>query len=176
MHFSSVVASRHLVTDASFTINLVRGMTRLRQLCWVPIENGAKKAYAFKGPGNGTYTAANDHYTWMVTIGSRKWPERPCTGVAQTFRSLRQACGAFYGTDDLALTPLTYNADHFISGVDLEKAGNHGATHTGQSTKNGDIVQLSVQNSPLTSGGSVIVFMVFDGLLSIRDGTVDVFE
>ena len=74
------------------------------------------------------------------------------------------------------MTPYTYNSNQFISAVDLEKAGNHGASHTGQSTKNGDIVQLSVQNSPLSNGDSVIVFMVYDGLLSIRDGTVDVFE
>ena len=74
------------------------------------------------------------------------------------------------------MTPYTYHSNQFISAVDLEKAGNHGATHTGQSTKNGDIVQLSVQNSPLSNGDSVIVFMVYDGLLSIRDGTVDVFE
>ena len=58
----------------------------------------------------------------------------------------------------------------------LEKAGKHGAPHTGQSTKNGDIVQLSVQNSPLTNGGKVIVFMVYNGLVSIRGGTVYVFE
>ena len=48
MHYSSVVASRHLVTEASFDINLVRGMTRLRQLYWVFLENGAKNAYAFQ--------------------------------------------------------------------------------------------------------------------------------
>ena len=88
LHYSSVVASRHLVTEASFDINLVRGMTRLRQLYWCFIENGAKKAFTSKGPGNGTFTAMNDNYTWQVTIGSRKWPERACTGVAHTFRSL----------------------------------------------------------------------------------------
>ena len=148
----------------------------MRQIYWVSIENGAKKSHTFKGPGDDEFKLATDNYTWQVTIGSRKWPERPCQGVAQTFRSLRQACGAFYGTDDLAMTPYTYNSNQFISAVDLEKAGNNGATHTGQSTKSGDIVQLSVQNSPLSNGDSVIVFMVYDGLLSIRDGTVDVFE
>ena len=31
LHYSSVVASRHLVTGSNFTISLVRGFTRLKQ-------------------------------------------------------------------------------------------------------------------------------------------------
>ena len=60
--------------------------------------------------------------------------------------------------------------------MDLEKAGHQGASHSGLSTKNGDIVQLSVQNSPLSTGDSVLVYLVYDGVMSIKDGSVDVFE
>ena len=50
LHYSSVVASRFLVTDSSFDLNMVRGYTRLRQIYWVSIQNGAKKTG--KGRGN----------------------------------------------------------------------------------------------------------------------------
>ena len=33
LHFTSVVASRHLVNGSNFTISLVRGFTRLKQAC-----------------------------------------------------------------------------------------------------------------------------------------------
>ena len=35
-----------------------------------------KRARDFKGPGNTNYELAADNYQWMVTIGSRKFPER----------------------------------------------------------------------------------------------------
>ena len=39
IHYSSVVSSRHLLTGPSFTVNLVRGFTRLRQIYWCFIES-----------------------------------------------------------------------------------------------------------------------------------------
>ena len=66
----------------------------------------------------------------------------------------------------------------FIQGLDLEKCGAHGATHSGISTKDGSIVQLEVKNSPCDAAGTdfVIIHLVYDGLINIRDGSVDVFE
>ena len=43
-------------------------------------------------------------------------------------------------------------------------------------TKDGSIVQLAVNSAPLPSGGQVLIRLVYDGLLSIRDGSCDVFE
>ena len=118
----------------------------------------------------------------MVTVGSRKFPGRPSEGVSEAFMRLRQASATFYGQDDMSITPAAYMSDgtgsSFIQGLDLEKCGAHGATHTGISTKDGSIVQLEVKNSPCDAAGTdfVIIHMVYDGLLSIRDGSVDVFE
>ena len=64
----------------------------------------------------------------------------------------------------------------FIQGLDLQKCGAHGATHSGISTKDGSIVQLEVNNSGLAAGDTVMIFLVYDGLLSIRDGHCEVFE
>ena len=76
LHYSSVVASRFLVTDSSFDLNMVRGYTRLRQIYWVFIESGAKQSHTFKGPGGDDFKLATDSYTWQVTIGSRRFSHK----------------------------------------------------------------------------------------------------
>ena len=95
---------------------------------------------------------------------------------AQTFMRLKQAAGVFYGADDLSLSVAGYTSNQFILGLDLEKAGNLGATHSGISTKDGSIVQLEVNNSGLSAGDTVMIFLVYDGRLSIKDGHCEVFE
>ena len=95
IHYSSVVSSRHLVSGSSFTINLARGFTRLRQIymCFVETsDNTKKKARDFKSPVGQVFATASDAFSWMVTIGSRKWPGRHCAGVAQTFVRLKASC------------------------------------------------------------------------------------
>ena len=42
LHYVSVVTTRHIAPGPSFTINLVRGFTRLRQIFWTYVSaNGA---------------------------------------------------------------------------------------------------------------------------------------
>ena len=134
-----------------------------------------------KGPGNTAYVHASDNYSWMVTIGSRKFPERPAEGVSEAFLRLRQAAATYYGQDDMSISPSSYMAEsggHFINGLDLEKCGAHNVSHTGISTKDGSIVQLELKNAPVSSNGTdmCIIHMVYDGLLQLKDGSADVFE
>ena len=106
IHYSSVVSSRHLLSGPSFTINLVRGFTRLRQIyaCFIQTSDATKKkAKDFKSPVGQDFIVAQDGFSWQTTIGSRRFPERHCTGVAETFMRLRQASACFYGTDDISL-------------------------------------------------------------------------
>ena len=135
-----------------------------------------KKARDFKSPVTADFVTTGDNFSTMLTIGSRKWPERACTGVAESFMRLRQASASFYGTDDMSLSVVGYVNNQFIYGLDLEKTGNLGASHSGISTKDGSIVQIEVNNSGLQAGDTVMLFLVYDGLLSIRDGHCEVFE
>ena len=89
---------------------------------------------------------------------------------------LRQAAACFYGTDDVSLSVGGYTSNQFILGLDLEKAGHLGASHSGLSTNDGSIVQLEVNNSGLQAGDTVMIFLVYDGLLSSKDGHCEVFE
>ena len=60
---------------------------------------------------------------------------------------------------------------------DLEKVGHQGASHSGLSTKNGDIMTISVLNSGLgTSGDYALIYMIYENLFALRDGSVDVYD
>ena len=108
LHYSSVVASRHLVTGSNLTIPLVRGLTRLKQCFVVFVKSGTKKTKAFHSPCNGTYNTDVDEFTRQLNIGSRKWPERPSSGIAESWMRLRQAAGSFYGSSGHSIS----SADH----------------------------------------------------------------
>ena len=174
-----MVSSRHLLSGSTFSVNLVRGFTRLRQLyfCFIQTSDSTKKkARDFTSPIGADFKNSTDGFSWQVTIGSRKFPERACTGVAETFMRLRQASTCFYGTDDISVSVPGYVSNQFMGALDLEKVGNLGASHSGISTKDGSIVQLDVQNSGMQTGDTLMIFLVYDGLLSIKDGHCEVFE
>ena len=131
VQYTSVYSSRHLVPGPSFTINLVRGFTRLRQIFWTYQTTTSKESRDFVGPGNTAYANANDRYSWMITIGSRKFPERNSEGVSEAFLRFRQAAATFYGDSAMAISPTTYMKSgagaSFIQGLDLENriSGQH---------------------------------------------------
>ena len=112
----------------------------------------------------------------MITIGSRKFPERPTEGVQKHLLRLRQVAATFYGQDDMSITPSSYIAEsggHFCNGCDMERRGAHNVSHTGISTKDGSIVQLELKNPAVSANGTdmCIIHMVYDGLLQLTDGT-----
>ena len=58
----------------------------------------------------------------------------------------------------------------------LQKKVDRMASHSGYSTKDGSIVQLTIENVGLSAGDACLIFQVYDGLLSIQDGTCSVFK
>ena len=87
----------------------------------------------------------------------------------------RQAAGTFYGTGSHSIMPSQYRTDLYILGCNLEKVADQ-ASHSGISTNDGSIVQLSVKDSGLVSGDARTSFQVHDNLMSTKDGNVNVFE
>ena len=122
------------------------------------------------------FTVDSDAYNWQITIGSKRWPERHCQGVAESFMRLRQASASFDGTDNLSVGVAGYTSNQFIGALDMERVGHQGATHSGISTKDGSIVQLEINNSGMQAGDTLMILLVYDGLLSINDGACEVFE
>ena len=90
---------------------------------------------------------------------------------------LRQASATFYGTDDMSVGVAGYTSNQVIGGLDLERVGKLGAIHSGIiKKKDGSIVQLEVNNSGMQAGDTLMIFLLYDGLLSIKDGHCEVFE
>ena len=172
LHYSSVVASRHLVTGSNFTISLVRGFTRLKQCFIVFVRAGQKKTKTFHSPFNGTYNTDVDDFTWQIQIGNRKWPERPCRGIGESWNRLRQAAGSFYGNSDPSIPSDDYANGCYILGTSFKKVDNM-ASHSGYNTKDRSIVQLAIENSGVSA---CIIYQVFGGLLQIQDGSCSVCE
>ena len=88
---------------------------------------------------------------------------------------LRQAAGSFYGSSDHSISPTDYAGACYILGNNFEKVDSM-ASHSGHSTKDGSIVQLTIENSGLAAGDACLIYQVYDGLLSIQDGSCSVFE
>ena len=87
----------------------------------------------------------------------------------------RQAAGSFYGSSDHAISGTQYATNTFVLGCNLEKVDTQ-ASHSGFSTKDGSIVQLSVQNSGLQASDHCFIFQVYDSLMEVRDGSCSVYE
>ena len=99
------------------------------------------------------------------------------SSVAEQWLRLREAAGVFYGESDVAILPTDFVNRKAIFAFDLEKVGHQGASHSGLSTKNGDILTLDVKNSGLGSSGDyALVHLVFENLYALRDSSVDVYD
>ena len=88
----------------------------------------------------------------------------------------RQSAATFDGTDDMYMGVAGYTSNQFIGALDLERVGHLGASHSGNRTKDGSVVQSEIINSGMQAGDTMMIFLVYDGLLSIKDGHCEVFE
>ena len=131
-------------------------------------KNGDKKTKTFHSPFGGTYNTDQDDFTWQISIGSHRWPQRPCRGIAESFMRLRQAAGSFYGSSDHSISPADYANGCYILGNNFEKVDSM-ASHSGISTKDGSSVQLNIENSGMSAGDACIIYQVYDGLLSMNN-------
>ena len=176
--FQSLVVTKHILTQPTFTLNLVRGFTRLKQVYVTFHKNGDKPVRDFHHPvGNNALSTANDTLQYQLQSGSRKWPERPVESVPETFLRFRQASGVFYGSDDIAISPADFHNKKAVYAIDLEKTGNQ-SLYSGYSTKDGSIVTLDFKNTGMgnAAGEYALIYLCYDGIVSLRDGTVDVLE
>ena len=128
----------------------------MKQCVIVCVEHGQKKTRNLFSPFNGTYNTDVDDFTWQLQIGSRKWPERPCKGIAESFMRLRQVAGSFYGSSDHSILASDYAGQTYILGNNFEKFDSM-ASHSGNSTKDGSIVQLAIENSGLSAGDACLI-------------------
>jgi hypothetical protein len=82
-----------------------------------------------------------------------------------------------YGESEISILPTDFINRKAVVAWDLEKVGSQGASHSGLSTRNGDIMTIDVKNSGLgASGDYALVHLVYENLFALRDGSVDVYD
>ena len=82
----------------------------------------------------------------------------------------------FYGSDGVAISAQDFHNTKAVHSINLAQVDNQ-ALYSGYRTADGSIVTLDFQNSGMGEAGDyALVYMVFDGIVSTRDGTVDVLE
>ena len=180
-HTKSMVVTKHLITDSTFTIPIVRGFSRVCQVYLVFFKGSSaseKEILDFYSPvNNQNLNTATDVATYQLTLGSRRFPERPIDSAGEQYLRLREAAGVMYGESEVSITPTDFLNRKSIVAWDLERCGHQGASHSGLSTKNGDLMTIDVKNCGLGSAGdSCKIFIIYELLLSLRDGSVDVFD
>ena len=120
-----------------------------------------------------------DKMSFQYSIGSAKYPDNACLGVAEAYHRLKQAVGTAFDHEDFSITPGKFMNAQAVFGIDLEKAGDQ-ALYTGISTREGKVMLLNVKNSPAGPAADkiheVFVVQVFDGIVNIRRAAVDVEE
>ena len=171
------MVTKHILTQSTFTLNLVRGFTRLKQVYITFHKSGDKPCKDFHHPvGNQALTTEVDTLQYQLQIGSRKWPERPVESVPETYMRFRQAAGTFYGSDDVAISPGDFHTQKAVYAIDLEKTGNQ-SLYSGFSTRDGATMTLDFKNTGMGAAGDyALVYLCYDGIVSLLDGTVEVLE
>ena len=89
-----------------------------------------------------------------------------------------QAVGHAHDTTDMSITPSQFMDSTAIFGIDLEKIGME-AAFTGLSARDGKVLNLTVKNSRAAGDNAareVFVFQVYDGVVNLRKGAVDIEE
>ena len=94
---------------------------------------------------NAALSTTSDVATFQLSIGSRRWPERPSDSVGEQWLRLREAAGVAYGESEISILPTDFCNRKSITAWDLEEVGHQGASHSGLSTKNGDIMTIDVK-------------------------------
>ena len=60
-----------------------------------------------------------DKMSFQVSIGSAKYPDNACLGVAEAYHRLKQAVGTAFDHGDFSITPLKFMGSQAVFGIDL---------------------------------------------------------
>ena len=74
----------------------------------VSTEAGKKDVLDFTLNATTALTVDADPFTWQVQVGSRRYPDFPVQGAAESYYRLMQAVGVSGNLEDTTLTPKAY--------------------------------------------------------------------
>ena len=174
--YQTVVGTKHIVSNGSFSLNLARALTRLKSVFFCIVKaDTANQGTKFVGRVNKDLVdGRTDIMNYHLQVGSQRFPDQPATGVAEHYYRLMQALGKDMDHDSISLDPGRYLDDKTVYAINLERVGKEVA-FSGISTMEGKTLTLTANNA--FSGNAVhnvYVFQVADFLANIRKGAVDI--
>ena len=115
----------------------------------------------------------------QLQIGAKLFPQYPIRSVAETFAQLKKSVGILGSNfHSMSMSPMQYRYDHFVVGIDTEKA--IGASYTGLSTRSGDLLSVRVKSTgsmlATEMPSQVHIVLHSDNMLEISDAGVSVFD
>ena len=176
--YQTVVGTKHIVSNGSFSLNLARALTRLKAIYFcIAKADTANQGTTFVGRANKDQVdARTDVMNFHLQVGSQRFPDQPATGVAEHYYRLMQALGKDLDHDSISLDPGRFLVDKTVYAINLERVGNE-AAFSGISTMEGKTLTLTVNNAFAGNDvHNVYVFQVADFLANIRKGAVDINE
>lgn len=130
-------------------------------------------------------TAAGELYDktielgYQIQIGSKLFPEYPCTSLSESYTQLEKAVGIIGNNfHSMSMTPTQYRNQHFVMSIETEKS--IGSSWTGVNTRAGDLLRVKLKSD--TSSAEAVqatqMFIVLhsDDITKISDGGVSAFD
>ena len=115
--------------------------------------------------------------SWMVQVGSKKYPEQEVTSIAESFSLLSQATGV-YDSDirTLNLTRQSYGNLNFVIGVPMQTSA--GVFGSGLDTRSGDLLTVTCKNLAENGRGvgKIYLHILNELVVEIREGSVSVLD
>ena len=114
-----------------------------------------------------------------MQVGSKLFPEYSIRSISESFSQLKKSVGILGSNfHSVSITPIQYRNDHFVIGIDTEKA--LGASYTGINTRAGDLLSVRVKaqdKSVLTADkvpDQMFIVLHSDCMLEITDSGISV--
>ena len=123
-------------------------------------------------------SVANGDVESWITLNNKRMPDFNTIGAQMHFKRLLSTVGTYssvaHGTniDDVAYGCVKGTvAKSFIAGFDLEKAGHHGATSTGENLSTGGILSVNLQKvgSANDSPTRAYINCLYDAVAELKD-------
>ena len=118
---------------------------------------------------------------YQIQVGSKLFPEYPVRSLSESYAQLKKCLGILGSNfHSVSVTPLQYRNDHFIIGVDTEKALQAG--FTGLNTRQGDLLSIKVKAmdkailTPAKMPDTMFIVLHSDQIMEISDSGVQVFD
>ena len=189
INFNTYITQSQAIVGQDVGVSLNRAITRLKSIFvtfYQSTDTDAthKEWNDFNHPMDNEVNLLYDkgyELEYQIQVGSKLFPEYPVRSLSEAYAQLKKCLGILGSNfHSVSVTPLQYRTDHFIIGVDTEKALQAG--FTGLNTRQGDLLSIKVKAmdkatlSAVKMPDTMFIVLHSDQIMEISDSGVQVFD